>query len=158
MNVADKTEFSRRVERARRAAGYTQESLCQAMGVSKNTVARWESTSAVPRSTRLAELGAILEVDPMWLLHGDRADAPAAPETWTPPPEYAAFLKTPIALAPTTTDEEREAVRWASMTAPRNRVMSVAYLEAVLALMQGILSEGAFTASVALNERIDAGG
>lgn len=48
--------------RRRRAVGFTQESLAEAMGVERSTVARWETGKALPQPYMRPKLAAVLQV------------------------------------------------------------------------------------------------
>ena len=64
--------LSVRIRSARRRRGFSQEALARVLGVSKNTVARWEA-GAQPRGKTVAKIAAALGVSNDWLLAGDRA-------------------------------------------------------------------------------------
>lgn len=52
--------FSENLSRLRREAGYTQESLSEAMGVSRQAVSKWESGQAMPEAATLVDLADLL--------------------------------------------------------------------------------------------------
>lgn len=52
--------FPENLSRLRRAAGYTQESLAEAMGVSRQAVSKWESGQAMPEAATLVDLADLL--------------------------------------------------------------------------------------------------
>lgn len=52
--------FSENLSRLRREAGYTQESLAEAMGVSRQAVSKWESAQAMPEAATLVDLADLL--------------------------------------------------------------------------------------------------
>lgn len=54
----------------RKKRGYTQESLAEAMGVSRQAVSRWESDSAYPETEKLIKLARLLDLDLNRLLLG----------------------------------------------------------------------------------------
>lgn len=60
-----------RIREARQAAGYTQASLAEAIGVDQANVSRWERGAATPRDTRRRQLGELLGVDPSVLFSYD---------------------------------------------------------------------------------------
>ncbi len=52
--------FAENLSQLRRKAGYTQESLAEAMGVSRQAVGKWESGQAMPEAATLMELSDLL--------------------------------------------------------------------------------------------------
>lgn len=52
--------FSENLSQLRRDAGYTQESLAEAMGVSRQAVSKWESGQAMPEAATLVDLADLL--------------------------------------------------------------------------------------------------
>lgn len=52
--------FPENLSRLRREAGYTQESLAEAMGVSRQAVSKWESGQAMPEAATLVDLADLL--------------------------------------------------------------------------------------------------
>ena len=52
--------FSENLSQLRREAGYTQESLAEAMGVSRQAVSKWESGQAMPEAATLVDLADLL--------------------------------------------------------------------------------------------------
>lgn len=52
--------FPENLARLRREAGYTQESLAEAMGVSRQAVSKWESGLAMPEAATLVDLADLL--------------------------------------------------------------------------------------------------
>lgn len=52
--------FPENLARLRKEAGYTQESLAEALGVSRQAVSKWESGQAMPEAATLVELAELL--------------------------------------------------------------------------------------------------
>ena len=84
-------EWNERVAAARKAAGLTQETLGEKLGVSRQAVSKWESGQAVPDLDTVAKLCLALGFSADYLLFG-REDAPApaesAPAENAPGPTY----------------------------------------------------------------------
>ena len=84
-------EWNERVAAARKAAGLTQETLGEKLGVSRQAVSKWESGQAVPDLDTVAKLCLALGFSADYLLFG-REDAPApaesAPAESAPGPTY----------------------------------------------------------------------
>ena len=84
-------EWNERVAAARMAAGLTQETLGEKLGVSRQAVSKWESGQAVPDLDTVAKLCLALGFSADYLLFG-REDAPApaesAPAENAPGPTY----------------------------------------------------------------------
>ena len=59
--------FSDKVKRAREVAKLTQQELADSIGVSKRTIAAYESQGAIPRKGTLAKLAAALKVSVKYL-------------------------------------------------------------------------------------------
>ena len=70
-----------RIRALRETNGMTQEELAQIIGMSQNTVARWEREELAPRGTSLAKLAKALNTTSTYLL--DETDNPA-PQTRKP--------------------------------------------------------------------------
>ena len=70
-----------RIRTLREKNGMTQEALAQIIGMSQNTVARWEREELAPRGTSLAKLAKALNTTSTYLL--DETDNPA-PQTRNP--------------------------------------------------------------------------
>lgn len=84
-------KWNERVAAARKAAGLTQETLGEKLGVSRQAVSKWESGQAVPDLDTVAKLCLALGFSADYLLFG-REDAPApaesAPAENAPGPTY----------------------------------------------------------------------
>jgi transcriptional regulator with XRE-family HTH domain len=80
-----------RLARARKAAGYTQERLAQALNVETSTVARWEAGKAEPLPYKRPKLGRLLGIgreELEALLRGDDLAATTVePSSVAVPPE-----------------------------------------------------------------------
>lgn len=76
---ADATTFGDRLAGAREAAGLSQGSLAEQIGVKLSTVEAWENDMKEPRANRLQMLSGMLSVSLGWLLTGagDGPDEPA---------------------------------------------------------------------------------
>lgn len=75
----DTATFGDRLAAAREAAGLSQTSLAQKLGVKPATVDCWEHDTKEPRANRLQMMSGILSVSMTWLLTG-AGDGPDAPE------------------------------------------------------------------------------
>ena len=64
----------------RRAAGLSQEALAEKLGVSRQTVAKWESGESVPDVLRCDTLAELFDTTLEDLLHGNDAEKPKAPK------------------------------------------------------------------------------
>lgn len=79
--------LGRRIQEARKAAGLSQESLGERLGVSRQAVSKWESDAAVPELENLiamsrifgVTIGALLGVEPEAAEDRSEEDAPKAP-------------------------------------------------------------------------------
>lgn len=69
-----------RMAEARTAAGLSQESVANQLGVKASTIDKWERGAASPRSNWLSGLAGILGVTPTWLLMGFGAQPTATDE------------------------------------------------------------------------------
>lgn len=69
--------FADRLKKVRKEAGYTQESLAQALGVSKGTVAMWETGKRNPDFEMLCDISDLLDRKVDYLLdHSDDDSSP----------------------------------------------------------------------------------
>ena len=79
--------LGRRIQEARKAAGLSQESLGERLGVSRQAVSKWEADAAVPDLENLiamsrifgVTIGALLGVEPEAAEDRSEGDAPEAP-------------------------------------------------------------------------------
>ena len=69
--------FPENLSLLRRRAGYTQESLAEALNVSRQAVSKWESAQSMPDLDKIVQLSELLGVSTDYLLKSDR-DAPEA--------------------------------------------------------------------------------
>ena len=60
--------LGKRIAQRRSQLGISQEALAEAMEVTWNTVARWESDAVMPGAGMLQRLGEVLYVSPKWLM------------------------------------------------------------------------------------------
>lgn len=73
--------FADRLKKVRKEAGYTQESLAQALGVSKGTVAMWETGKRNPDFEMLCDISDLLDRKVDYLLdHSDDDSSPKITE------------------------------------------------------------------------------
>lgn len=66
--------FSDKIKRSREVAGLTQQELADLVGVSKRTIASYESTDAVARRTTMVKLARALKVSVRYLSDDDCTD------------------------------------------------------------------------------------
>lgn len=62
--------FAKQLKAARKAHGYTQQSLAVALGVSKGSVAMWETGKRQPPLEKLSEISDLLQVSTDYLIKG----------------------------------------------------------------------------------------
>lgn len=62
-----------RLRQERKLAKLSQEALARRIGVSKNSVCRWEAGQAYPRAESIAAIADVLGVDTRWLITGKHA-------------------------------------------------------------------------------------
>ena len=82
-------DFGSRCAEARRQKGMSQEELAEAIGVTRQTIYKWENNITVPDITKLAEIATALAVSTSYLL-GEEQSAP------TPLPEQAEVQTIPL--------------------------------------------------------------
>ncbi len=70
MNEYENKTMGMIIAEKRKKRGYTQESLAEAIGVSRQAVSRWESDSAYPETEKLIKLARLLDLDLNRLLLG----------------------------------------------------------------------------------------
>lgn len=66
--------FPENLTRLRKGAGYTQESLAEALGVSRQAVSKWESGQAMPEAATLVELAELLHCSLDQLMRQELSD------------------------------------------------------------------------------------
>lgn len=59
-----------RIANARKAKGWAQEELAQRLGVTLDSIVRWETEQLTPRANKLVKLSGVLGVPIMWLVAG----------------------------------------------------------------------------------------
>lgn len=62
--------FAKQLKTARKAHGYTQQSLADALNVSKGAVAMWETGKREPSLEKLSEISDLLGVSTDYLIKG----------------------------------------------------------------------------------------
>ena len=72
-------ELSEKILYCRKKAGFSQETLADAVGVSRQAVSKWETGDAVPELGKLAALAKTFGVTADWLLSKAEPTAGAAP-------------------------------------------------------------------------------
>ena len=85
--MREQQTLGRRIQEARKAAGLSQESLGERLGVSRQAVSKWEADAAVPELENLiamsrifgVTIGALLGVEPESAEDRSEKDAPEAP-------------------------------------------------------------------------------
>ena len=85
--MREQQTLGRRIQEARKAAGLSQESLGERLGVSRQAVSKWEADAAVPELENLiamsrifgVTIGALLGVEPEAAEDRSEKDAPEAP-------------------------------------------------------------------------------
>ena len=83
--------LAKRIAACRKQAGLSQEKLAERMGVSRQTISRWETGEARPDLEKFEQLCGVFSVSADTLLFGAQSPAqPAGPmETTTPTAAYA---------------------------------------------------------------------
>lgn len=74
--------LGQRIAAQRQRLGLSQAELAQRIGVTRETMASWESGQSEPRSNRLMTLAGVLEASIGWLLEG-RGDCAPSPAGYT---------------------------------------------------------------------------
>ena len=67
-------KFGERLARARKEKNITQEQLAELLGVSRQSVSRWESELAYPETEKLIELSRCLDTSIDYLLRGENGE------------------------------------------------------------------------------------
>ncbi len=86
-----------RIAELRRAKGYSQEYVAEAVGVSRQAVSKWEQDQSAPDTYNLIALAGILGVTVEYLATGAMPQAPAGAETAPPPPPPVPPMRDPLA-------------------------------------------------------------
>lgn len=70
-------QVARNIRLARKAAGHTQESLAQELGVTLRAVSGWEGATSLPARHNLVALARVLKREPEWFygLENEKAAA-----------------------------------------------------------------------------------
>ena len=76
-------DFKERIFQARKAKGFSQEDLAEAVGVSRQAVSKWETGEAMPDMEKLVALCHALELDMEYLALGKQS-LPSVPEIAKP--------------------------------------------------------------------------
>lgn len=79
--------IGQRIAQKRKELGLSQEALGEALGVSRQSVYKWESGSALPEIEKLISMGRLFGVTIGWLLGVEEPVRPAAEEEKAAPPE-----------------------------------------------------------------------
>jgi transcriptional regulator with XRE-family HTH domain len=79
---AETATFGDRLAGARDAAGLSQQTLAEKLGVKPSTIAAWENDIKEPRANRLQMVSGLLSVSMSWLLTGE-GEGPDAPDNET---------------------------------------------------------------------------
>lgn len=79
---ADTATFGDRLAGARDAAGLSQQTLAEKLGVKPSTIVAWENDLKEPRANRLQMVSGLLSVSMSWLLTGE-GEGPDAPDSET---------------------------------------------------------------------------
>ena len=74
----------------RKHQGMSQEEMAQKLGVSRQSVSRWEVGSAMPEARYILQLSKLFHVTADYLLHDGEENDAQLPEN-TPPGKIAAF-------------------------------------------------------------------
>ena len=69
------THMDKRLSEARKASGYTQAQVADALTISTQSVSSWECGNSLPDIDKLPELAALYHVTVDWLLTGERPSA-----------------------------------------------------------------------------------
>lgn len=133
--------FSQNLPLLRRRAGYTQESLAEALGVSRQAVGKWESGQTLPEAATLLTLAELLDCSLDQLMR-----LPLTEEEATPQPKEDASPEDDPSSPPPDGDEDAALALWQAYDRHMNQfalmissgvtliLMGVAALLALLAL------------------------
>jgi transcriptional regulator with XRE-family HTH domain len=81
--TSDATDIGQKIRRAREAKNWTQPELAEKVGVSKQTVSRWETGDDEPRWSNVMAVGEALGLPPTWFLpesrEGDQPESEPSP-------------------------------------------------------------------------------
>lgn len=79
-DYSPEVERGRRIAKARKDLGLTQDFVAQEVGVRRAQVSLWETGDAVPGGANLTKLSRLLQRTPEWIMDG--GDLPAWPPEW----------------------------------------------------------------------------
>ena len=79
-----------KLQKLRKARGWTQEELSEKIGVSRQSLSKWESDGALPDTANIILLADLFGVTTDYLLREAEAASPAAPIKEAPIPEPSA--------------------------------------------------------------------
>ena len=96
------------IKQLRKEKGLTQEQLSEIMGVSLQTVRRWEWGETVPNTKLLSELAEALGTTPEDLLHSNNAERSSAPNIRVGPTQSKASQETNTGMAVLTLETGRK--------------------------------------------------
>lgn len=85
------TYFDRNLPELRKRAGYTQETLAEALGVSRQAVGKWESGQGMPEAATLLDLADLLGCSLDQLMRQPLEETPGPEEADAPPDDWAVF-------------------------------------------------------------------
>lgn len=89
VRMSSTSQFQKNLPILRRRAGFTQESLAEALGVSRQAVGKWESGAALPEAATLLTLGELLDCSLDDLMLRELRDGPETLPTPATQPEAA---------------------------------------------------------------------
>lgn len=72
----DVSSVGKRIAAARKARGWSQQTLSDKISVGRSTVANWETDKVIPEAPSLLTMADKLNVNPYWLLLLDESPAP----------------------------------------------------------------------------------
>ena len=87
--------FSEALQDYRKKAGMSQEELAHQLGVSRQSISKWEQGQAFPETEKLIQLSRMLGVTIDSLLK-EELEVQVLPDTQTPQPRKPSFLQKPV--------------------------------------------------------------
>lgn len=118
-----------RIAQVRRERNLSQEAFGSALGVSRQSISKWESGASLPETEKLVAICRIYDVRMDWLLCMD--GAPAEPDHAMPPPPEPVF---PLENSPVATPEPKK-----RRTNSRRSWLGALYGALVMAVLTGAL-------------------
>lgn len=88
----------------RKRMGWSQEELAHELGVSRQSVSKWESSASIPDIQKIIALGSLFGVSTDYLLR-DELDEPVAAIAVDAEKQDAVFAQADVSSASSTTDE-----------------------------------------------------